>query len=227
MDDSARMHSYGRIPSIMGSQISSGVNNVIASKKNRIFVQTEAVGGLQFPDRTITWPRWSDDGLGFVVFDYKGNVIEGSSYSAISPANYAGPVFLRDSTLYLINKLSSDATFGDIHVQSRGNYFACIAKYVDTAFMTPYVAPTPGPGPEGISEADTLAINSYPNPVRDMLHIAIDDMVIHATAISLTGVRRQVPAKGNTLDLEALQPGVYILEIATMNRKYHHKIIKL
>ncbi len=93
--------------------------------------------------------------------------------------------------------------------------------------MTPYVAPTPGPGPEGISDADTLAINSYPNPVRDMLHIAIDDMVIHATAISLTGVRRQVPAKGNALDLEALQPGVYILEIATMNRKYHHKIIKL
>lgn len=134
---------------------------------------------------------------------------------------------IKDSILYLINQLSSDATFGDIHVPSRGDYFACIAKYVDTAFMTPYVAPTPGPGPEGISEADTLAINSYPNPVRDMLHIAIDDMVIHATAISLTGVRRQVPAKGNTLDLEALQPGVYILEIATMNRKYHHKIIKL
>ena len=231
LDDSLRLHSYGRVPSKIRSIVRwpsdlLGQNRIVC-KNNRIFIQAEARGGFRFPGRTIDFPRIADVGLGFVIFDYQGNAIGGDSYSAYDPANISGPLVIRDSILYLCNRISGETTFGDIHVPSRGDYFACIAKYVDTAFMTPYVAPTPGPGPEGISDADTLAINSYPNPVRDMLHIAIDDMVIHATAISLTGVRRQVPAKGNTLDLEALQPGVYILEIATMNRKYHHKIIKL
>ena len=230
LDDSLHLHTYGRTPAKVMSYITTSAldeKNRIVCQNNRITIQTVGTGGFQFPNRTIVFSQWSDASLGFVIFDYQGNVIGGDSYSAFGPSNRPGPLAIRDSTLYLINKLSSDATFGDIHVPSRGDYFACIAKYEDPAFMTPYVAPTPGPGPEGISDADTLAINSYPNPVRDMLHIAIDDMVIHATAISLTGVRRQVPAKGNTLDLEALQPGVYILEIATMNRKYHHKIIKL
>ena len=230
LNDSLRLHSYGRVKAKMGSDLTPSAlceKNKIVCQNNRVIIQTIGVGGFRFPNHTINFSRWSDKGLGFVIFDYQGNIIGGDSYSAISPSNRLGPIAIKDSLLYLISRLSSDATFGDIQVPSRGDYFACIAKYVDPAFMTPYVAPTPGPGPEGISDADTLAINSYPNPVRDMLHIAIDDMVIHATAISLTGVRRQVPAKGNTLDLEALQPGIYILEIVTMSHKYHHKIIKL
>ncbi|MBP5340937.1 MAG: T9SS type A sorting domain-containing protein [Bacteroidales bacterium] len=230
LEDSLHLYTYGRVASKMGSSVLFSAlleQNRIVCQNNRVIIQAEATGGFRFPGHTVNFPRIYDASLGFVIFDYQGNVIGGDSYSAYDPANISGPLAIRDSILYLCNRISGETTFGDIHVPSRGDYFACIAKYVDTAFMTPYVAPTPGPGPEGISEADTLAINSYPNPVRDMLHIAIDDMVIHATAISLTGVRRQVPAKGNTLDLEALQPGVYILEIATMNRKYHHKIIKL
>ena len=218
MDDSARMHSYGRIPSIMGSQISSGVNNVIASKKNRIFVQTEAVGGLQFPDRTITWPRWSDDGLGFVVFDYKGNVIEGSSYSAISPANYAGPVSLRDSTLYLINKLSSDATFGDIQVPSRGDYFACIAKYVDTAFMTPYV--------RRVTEDTTIRVEVvqeewtrvlYPNPTSGRVTVVMNGRPLRELYVAgMDGIAEPLPfsAIGDSryaADLTDRPDGAYVL----------------
>ena len=225
--ETMNLKSYGQLNSPYCSRIVQPLKPIgnLSCAYNRIFFQSDFSGNIRYPNQTLQAPDISIPGFCLNIFDYKGDMIDGIDYHSYSNNNKPGPIQICDSVLYLCSQLASDATFGDIHVPSRGDYFACIAKYVDTAFMTPYVAPAPNP--EGISEADTLMFNSYPNPVRDMLHIAIDDPVIHATAISLTGVRRQVPAKGNTLDLEALQPGIYILEIATMNHKYHHKIIKL
>ena len=223
------LRNYGQLSTtvLSNSQTKPEASKLFVSNNNRIILQYIFYGAIKFPNAIFQTPSIQVPGIGLAIFDYRGNLISGFDYASYSLDNIPGPMQMRDSILYLSMQLTADATFGNIQVPNRGRYTCLIVQYVDTAFMTPYVAPTPGPGPEGISDADTLAINSYPNPVRDMLHIAIDDMVIHATAISLTGVRRQVPAKGNTLDLEALQPGVYILEIATMNRKYHHKIIKL
>ena len=220
MDDSAKLHSYGYVPSIYSSQQpnSTGMYNVIKCQKNRVFVQTRAVGGLRFPNGNIVWTRWNDYGLGLVVFDYQGHVIGGYSYSAISPDNEPGPIMIKDSLLYLVNRLSSDATFGDIHVPSRGDYFACIAKYVDTAFMTPYV--------RRVTEDTTIRVEVvqeewtrvlYPNPTSGRVTVVMNGRPLRELYVAgMDGIAEPLPfsAIGDgryAADLTDRPDGAYVL----------------
>jgi len=80
-----------------------------------------------------------DDGFAMTMFDYSGRVIGGVDYGVEARVNnYAGPIIQHDSILYLCNLFQSNAMFGDIDftVLYPTN---CIAKYVDTALMQPYV----------------------------------------------------------------------------------------
>ena len=218
-DDSARLLFYGSVPSVGHSQIFPEFNgDNIACYKNRVFVQSEIVGGLHLPNGTIEWPRRDDWGLGLVIFDYQGNVIEGCSYSAFSPSNRPGPLAIRDSTLYLINKLSSDATFGDIHVPSRGDYFACIAKYVDTSFMTPYV--------RRVTEDTTIRVEVvqeewtrvlYPNPTSGRVTVVMNGRPLRELYVAgMDGMAEPLPfsALGDgryAADLTDRPDGAYVL----------------
>lgn len=133
---------------------------------------------------------------------------------------------IKDSILYLMNRLSTGATFGDIEVPSRGEYFACIAKYVDTAFMTPYVPPAPQGGGEGTGRVEPSACALYPNPTVGEVTVQTDERIVQVSAYSMNGVRSDLKTDGNRVDVSALRPGVYLIEVVTEKTRYFTKFIK-
>lgn len=126
--------------------------------------------------------------------------------------------------LYLTNKLTSGATFGNIQVPSRGDYFACIAKYVDASFMTPYVSPA-----VRIRQADSTTVTLFPNPATDRVHVAVTsgEPVTEACVVTLNGIRRRVPVADGTVDLRGVPSGILFLQLVTPTQIYTHRIIKL
>ena len=196
---------------------------LLACLNNRVFIQSRNVGGIRYPDRNIRYPHTSDWGIGLTVFDYGGHIIDGQDYNSIGADNKPGPVSLQDSVLYLMQVLTSDATFGDIqlHVNER---MASIAKYVDPAFMTPYVSPVVN----GIQPAGEGTLSIYPNPAHDVLHVTpSEEPLLGASAISVYGRKEPLGVRGQSIDVSRLTPGIYLLEINTTQQQYHLKFIKL
>ena len=132
---------------------------------------------------------------------------------------------LRDSILYLITTITSHASFGDTTVYAWGQ-LACIAKYVDTSFMTPYVHPVPD---AGIRPAiDMPRVTIYPNPVTNQLSISSEKPVApQAYIINSVGIRMPATVQDNRIDVSRLKPGTYILELYIDNQLSTTKFIKL
>ena len=220
--DTLVFRSYGYVHSRISSNLLSNSHSNLISKYNRIFIQPNYVGGLVMPNHNIYFSQWSDASLGIAIFDYQGKELFKDYYKAFSPNNRPGPLSLQDSILYLSNDLVSNATFGDIYVPEQG-YNACVAKYVDTSFMTPYVPPT-----VHIRQADSTLVRLYPNPVHGRLRIDTGgEPVRSASLLSLHGLRTPLHVDGDRVDLTGCPAGVYLLEITTNNNKYHKKIIVL
>ena len=213
-------HSYGIIPSTIASN-NYGQQNNLFTLNNRVFMQNQYYGGIVFSDRTIQAPG-NDPGLCLTIFDYFGHLIEGVDYSTYHPLNRPGPICSCDSILYLVNELHSNATLGNIVIPAQG-YNACIAKYVDTAFMTPYVPPT-----VHITQADTTTLRLYPNPAHGAVRIDTGGEPVRSAALlTVYGQRTPLQVDGDRVELTDCPAGVYILEITTNNQKYHQKIIIL
>ena len=146
--------------------------------------------------------------LGLAILDYKGKVIDEIYYKTFSSTqNKTGPISLQDSILYLANNLVSDATFGDIHVPAQG-YNACIAKYVDTAFMTPYVY-TGDTGNVRIVVAEGGTWTSYPNPFRQRVNIEVENGGLKVERAWLTDIQ----GRREEVRLQAAGPGRYVLDL--------------
>ena len=162
-------------------------------------------------------------GLALLVWDYQGNLIDGRDYHTYSQKHTPGPIALVDSTLYLVNQLCANATFGDQTFYASNSYMACIAKYVDTAFMTVYRPPV-----GGISlGAESVDYSFYPNPVESLLHVDLEgESILGAKAISVLGIKDNLEVVGGAVDVSHLQPGIYIMELATMRNTHHFKFIK-
>ena len=225
--------SYGlRSTSIFPSKAAANlqaVNNIhgnLKTKNNRIFLQAQYYGGIRIPSGNIDIGNSSSSGLALCVFDYQGHVIDGVDYGTIAIGHYPSSLALSDSTLYLVNHLKADADFGEHHVYAYGDPFVCVAKYTDASFMTPYVY-TPQGGGEHVDLTENTPCTLYPNPVRDKLYVSMDEPMVEASVMTLTGIKKQIPFNGNMLDIASLQPGAYILEIVTNQHIYRHKIIKL
>ena len=217
--------SYGYIPSVMGSNMVSNSHYNIACGNNRVFLQSRYMGGLRHEQHGIVFSNRYDESLGLQIFDYNGTLLTPIHYYTSGPNNKVGSITLTDSVLYLSNLLTSSATFGNIQVPAQG-HFACIAKYVDTAFMTPYVAPAT---PTNIPIAEgTAGSTIYPNPATDLLHIdTAGEPLSEAAIVSVLGQRIPAPVSGNTVDISQLQQGIYLLEITTKEHKSYIKFIKL
>lgn len=215
------LHSIGIVPSLHSSQLYTAHCNNLAMKNNRVFVQTVYNGGIQLADRVIDFHNQYISGLCLLIFDYQGNVIGGADYSTLGRP---GPLSLRDSNLYLFDYITEDASYGEHYLPVNGGGVG-FAKYVDTAFMTVYVPPAPSVGVEPPSET---AVYVYPNPARDMLRIDLGGgSIAGATATSMLGQTTALRAKGDTVDLSILPPGVYILEITAENGARHTaKVLK-
>ena len=220
--DSVKFHSYGGVPSIIYSDLISNAYGNLTTVSNRIFIQPQYTGGIRLPRQTIQFSNWGETSMGFLIFDYTGNLINGEHYATVLSSNKPGPISLHDSVLYLINYLASDATFGDIYVPAQG-YNACIAKYVDTAFMTPYVPPT-----VHIGQAEDIPLRLYPNPAHGAVRIDTGGEPVRSAALlTVYGQRTPLQVDGDLVDLTGCPAGVYLLEITTHNNKYHQKIIIL
>ena len=128
--------------------------------------------------------------------------------------------------------LRSSATFGDIFVPEQ-SYHACIAKYVDTSFMTPYRA-LGDTGDVSIRLVeDEGAWTSYPNPFRQRVNIQVQgsDLLVAngvATAVltDLQGRREEVRLErvgtGHyVLDLTSRPQASYLLTLTTSSGKQH------
>jgi hypothetical protein len=224
-DTTPVMHSYGVFPGIKVS-----VNDPLITrgnlfcKNNRVFVQSQYQGGIDFPSQATRLSSIYDCGLALTVFDYSGRVIDGIDYGIETrTTNYPGPIVLHDSVLYLCNLLKTSAQFGDISFPVYGETNV-IAKYVDTAFMHLYVRPT-----HGISTVSAVAPRVYPVPATDRLHFDCPAGVVPTAvaAISLSGWRMPLPATASTADVSCLAPGVYLLEITTNKGVYYTKFMKM
>ena len=157
------------------------------------------------------------------MFDYSGLLIAGIDYNSFHPQNRPGSISMTDSVLYLSNLLRTDATFGNLTVSEQG-YFSCVAKYVDTAFMRCYVRRIQ---PVSIYDVEKHSLVIYPNPTTNSLTInSISEPITKIAVYSASGVRATVSVDGTIINTSHLTPGLYILEVTTINNKYHHKFIK-
>ena len=212
--ESGDMHSLAVVPSISSSHLGSlDANNNLVASNNRIFVQNAYYGGVRYPNDTIVLSG-NNPSLGLSVFDYKGNIIEGHDFRATSPLNRPGPLALIDSALYMSNLFVSSATFGDIQVPDQG-YHACIAKYVDTAFMTPYRA-LGDTGDVSIRLVeDEGAWTSYPNPFRQRVNIQVQGSDLLAANGVATAVLTDLQGRREEVRLERVGAGHYVLDLTS------------
>lgn len=157
--------------------------------------------------------------------DYQMNVLEGFCFES-RIGSLVGPVVVYDSILYMINYLTGGhAQFGDISFQENPTKnYATIAKYVDTAFMTQYVTPVVA----GIlDEQGVNTVSIYPNPANDKVQFDFSNEVLLTTsAVSILGQRTPLSHNGTSVDVSALAPGIYIMEIHTSKNNYKCKFIK-
>ena len=204
------------------TKLGTGTDGNLSCFNNRVFFQAKFKGSIHFPNYVIQTASGSGYGLCLSVFDYNGSLVEGIDYRTQSTQNWPGTIGMKDSILYLTNLLVTGATFGDIQVPSRGTYFACIAKYVDPAFMQPH-------RPVNISTVDDALMTVTPNPATDRVQVSlpVSEPVTAAWVVDLTGRRRPVPVSGHVVDLSTAPSGILILQFATSNHLYNHKIIKL
>ncbi len=173
-------------------------------------MQNQFYGGIVFPDRTIQAPG-NDPGLCLTIFDYSGHLIEGVDYSTYHPSNRPGPICSRDSILYLINELQSNAIFGNIQLSINGAN-ACIAKYVDTSFMTPYVY-TGDTSDVHVAMDDGGAWVSYPNPFRQRVHIQVEGSKLKVENGEVTAWLTDIQGRREEVRLQPNGPNRYVLDL--------------
>ncbi len=124
-------------------------------------------------------------------------------------------------------------TFGDISLNSNGHSLAYTAKYIDTAFMTPYVY-TGDTGEVNITlvEGGNVFV-AYPNPFRQSVKIKVESGALKvengvATAwlTDIMGRREQVRLTPDgpgqySLDLTSRPQATYLLTLITADGKQH------
>ena len=210
-------HSIGIFPSLRKSGIDHEREN-FAAKNNRVYMQGLFFEGLALPHDTIETPNPSFYGLALAVFDYQGHLIDGIDYNSYAIFHTVGPIALSDSTLYLVNHLKADADFGEHHVYAYGDPFVCVAKYTDTAFMTPYV--------RRVTEDTTIRVEVvqeewtrvlYPNPTSGRVTVVMNGRPLRELYVAgMDGIAEPLPfsAIGDgryAADLTDRPDGAYVL----------------
>lgn len=228
------LHSYGSVPAVMHSYAEGScpvpLKNLVSVKDNRVYMQSKYMGGVRFPGQTIQFDQWNYWGMGLLIFDYQGNIIEGLDYSS-SNGSPGGIVHL-DSIVYITGVVSfDDVDFGNVHFQVDGKEYAFIAKYVDPAFAQLYKGDT---GNVSITlTPDVGVFTAYPNPFKQRVNIRIENTELKAvngrvTAMltDLTGRSEEVPltiegSGSYVLDLTARPQASYFLTLTTADGRQH------
>ena len=115
----------------------------LAAYNNRVFAQVRFQNGMNFGDMIYNASNRGDYDCWLAIWDYSGHEVGIINHYNVSNINnvFNAPL-IKDSIVYLTGSLWEGATFGNITTQNYGNSQVFIAKYVDTAFMHPYIHPS-------------------------------------------------------------------------------------
>ncbi|MCL9770703.1 T9SS type A sorting domain-containing protein [Flavobacterium sp. HXWNR69] len=81
----------------------------------------------------------------------------------------------------------------------------------------------------GAAEFDANALQYYPNPTRDILHITYSDAITHVRVINLLGqvvIDRKEQSPAVQIDLSAYAAGTYVIEIMAQDAVKQIKVVK-
>jgi hypothetical protein len=226
MDD---MHliSYGKAASSIETSMND-INGTLAIKNNRVFSQILYQGDILWLDTTISIES-TDRGMGLMAWDYEGHEIAFYDFNAVHINNRPSQTHIVDSVLYMTGMLFSGATFGNLDpIPAASGSQAFIARYVDTAFLTPYTPIDTGSvritvvGDEG-------AFVAYPNPFRQRVTIEVqggEPLASTAWLTDLTGRREElrltpIGSGQYSLDLTSRPQATYLLTLTTSDGKQH------
>lgn len=241
---------FVRLRAFDGSYLGSGcapapdgaaTAGTIAVQENHVVMQVKYSRQLVGIDTVYQhhWPGDLNDGttLAIVHFDNEGHLQNVIDLGNDDQKSRTGQCLLRDSILYLTGALASNAYLGDITLYA-GNNKSYIIKYIDTAFMTPYVYVAPPIDTTHTDPIDTGDVRItvvgdegsfvvYPNPFRQRVTIESSESLSETAWLTdLTGRREQVrlTAEGTgryNLDLTSRPHATYLLTLTTASGKAH------
>lgn len=211
-----RMHS---------EMVAIGSNDIVdvVAKNNRIIQQVKYRWWLDFAGERYEKAEAYEWGMGFAVWDYDGNELCFVDYGINGSLNNGiRSICLVDSVLYLTGMLASGgAQFGDVTVYNSGSSQSFIARYVDTAFMHPYVRPGGQQDIQLVVRDGEPVVTVYPNPCAQRVTVDWngDEPPLAATVTDITGRTYSVAltaAGAGQYDSEAKIAGRYTIDFSSL-----------
>ena len=206
-----------------GGSSSDVVVNFVA-KNNRVIMQIMYRWWLDFAGERYEKQQAYEWGMGFAVWDYDGNELCFVDYGTNGGSRHAtSSVCLVDSVLYLTGMLASGgAQFGDVTVPNSGSSQSFIARYVDTAFMHPYVRPGSQQNIQLVVRDGEPVVTVYPNPCAQRVTVNWngDEPPVAATVTDISGRTYNVTLSASgqgryTVDFSSLPSANYLLTLVT------------
>ncbi len=206
-----------------------------AAKNNRFATGIMTSGDILFADSLhhYDFQRYKERVSSMSIWDYSGHEILYLELSDVD-SNYrhiSGALF-SDSSLYIYGSVSNmELHFGDTTLRSYSGTdctTAFIARYVDTAFLRPYVHPV-NPEPQDIRLATNDGggcLVAYPNPFRQRVRVRYkgSEPPREAYLTDMQGRRERVELVPvgeweYSLDFSHLPPAPYLLTLVTHSGK--------
>jgi len=167
-----------------------------------------------------SFPAFSDlDGDGdidLLVGEYYGNMKYFENTGSATNPQFAAPqtnpfglVATYQNALPTFADLDND---GDIDLLA-GEYYGAL-KYFENTIV------------DGIAEIEQLNLALYPNPVRDILNLEVEEQIGRIEIMDVTGKQiNTLENPGKQVSLSDLQPGIYMLKITSVDGNYTVKKI--
>ena len=217
--ETGRLKSYGTARS---NGLATGIclpfinwQHQMCVKHNRVFVPCNYAGDFLFGADSAchaidrVWNNaiciWDTSGNAIGFIDMPTNV----SVSNNNQSCYL--IALHDSILYISGQLqASSVQLGDTTIYSEAKHRtkAYVAKYVDTAFMTPYVSTAGAPGDVHVTLTDQAgAFVAYPNPFRQRINIRVEHTSLKTENGVATAILTDLTGRRETVRLDPAGPG--------------------
>ncbi len=218
IDTAWNLVSYGF--SMNTNWFSNGLPRSVVAKNNRIL--TEACYMYSFSTIDSIYQA-SHISHGVLSWDYDGRPISFIDYHSPGISDRMNGVILCDSILYMSGMFTAGANLQGVTVPA-GAY---LAKYVDSAFMAPYVYKGTNDVRIVMAE-DGNAFVAYPNPFRQRVNIEYSGQqpITAAYLSDIMGRTEQVELSATapgryTLDLTSRPQVAYLLTLVTQDGHRH------
>ena len=213
--------------------------STFGAKNNRFASGIWTKGDILFADSLhhYDFQRYKEQVSAMAIWDYSGHEILYLELSDVDSngRSICGALF-GDSSLYIYGYVSNmELRFGDTTLHADGGtncMTAFIARYVDTAFLRPYVHPVSPPDTQQTEDIrvmvqdDIGCLVAYPNPFRQRVRVRYQgtERLREAFLTDMQGRRERVTlapvGEGEySLDFSHLPPAPYLLSLVTHSGK--------